>query len=188
MSDPIADVVVDRRRLADAVAELLDVLAIDVSLPTSTPQAARPALARLAVAEALAVHARDLATIEADRAAVAGADYPDVAAAVGLSRQGARHRWPELATARAAGAAAAGRPLPPYQLFLVPDEPGYWRLAGAGAPVAAHDGQADDTAAQAWATDLLAQGGIRVTGWTRPPGSSRAPYVATVARRRRSTP
>ncbi|AGZ39226.1 hypothetical protein [Actinoplanes friuliensis] len=37
-----------------------------------------------------------LATVAAERAAEHGADYPDLGAAAGMTRQGARRRWPGL--------------------------------------------------------------------------------------------
>jgi hypothetical protein len=55
------------------------------------------ALRQVAAAEVAAGVAAELAAAGARAAAVAGADYRQLGDAVGITRQGARRRWPGLA-------------------------------------------------------------------------------------------
>jgi hypothetical protein len=60
------------------------------------------ALATLAVTKLAAEDVERIATIAATRAAELGADYATIGRAAGITRQGARRRWPGLAAATAA--------------------------------------------------------------------------------------
>lgn len=75
-----------------------------------TPEQRRAAwLALLAACEQIRDELDDWSKLAARTAAAAGADYGDLGDAVGMTRQGARRRWPGLAglakTARADGKA-----------------------------------------------------------------------------------
>ena len=68
--------------------------------------AAKPAsLATVAVAEAATVAVASIVRSAARWAAEHGADYSDLGAAAGITRQGARQRWPGLAEVTAAARA-----------------------------------------------------------------------------------
>jgi hypothetical protein len=67
-------------------------------------------LATLSGLHAVQAQIADLAETAASRAAEYGADYPDIGRAVGMTRQGARRRWPRLSALRGRGRAAAGAP------------------------------------------------------------------------------
>jgi hypothetical protein len=63
-----------------------------------TPEQQRTAwLALLGSCETLRAELEDWASVAARAAAKAGADYGDLGDAVGITRQGARRRWPGLA-------------------------------------------------------------------------------------------
>lgn len=70
----------------------------DENLPTEQVRAAQ--LALLAACEQLRTELDERARQTAAAAAAAGVDYPAMGAAVGMTRQGARRRWPGLAGAR----------------------------------------------------------------------------------------
>ncbi len=55
------------------------------------------ALAQIAVAELVAEEVARIAADAARRAATLGADYAEIGQAAGITRQGARRRWPGLA-------------------------------------------------------------------------------------------
>src|SRR6266545_3377493 len=60
------------------------------------------ALAHVAVAELVAKEVARIAADAARRAAELGADYAEIGQAAGITRQGARRRWPDLAQLTAA--------------------------------------------------------------------------------------
>ncbi|GAB1646855.1 DUF6225 family protein [Krasilnikovia sp. MM14-A1259] len=84
----------------------------DVAALRSGAEAKRAHLADVAAAMAAAAIAEDWAKTEAAAAAQLGASYTELGAAAGITRQGARSRWPGLAEL-AAAARRAGRPPAP---------------------------------------------------------------------------
>jgi hypothetical protein len=95
----------------------------DTDVPVELQRAVR--LKLLAVLEQIRVTAETQARDTARLAAQAGADYSDLGEACGLTRQGARRRWPDLAevtkAARRTDAAAPGA-VPPFRFEIyVPD-------------------------------------------------------------------
>jgi hypothetical protein len=104
---------------ADLLAELTRVIwwraAALAGVDPTTPLDIRPAdagrtaaLAAIAIAEAAGADLAEVATSAARWAAEHGADYADLGAAAGISRQGARRRWPGLALAQVTANARAG--------------------------------------------------------------------------------
>jgi hypothetical protein len=88
---------VDRRRISDALDELT--VQIAWQLCADNPQAGEREvrLAVLAAAHLLCTEADAHLDQAAHGAARAGADYAEIGAVIGMSRQGARRRWPGLA-------------------------------------------------------------------------------------------
>ncbi|WP_328470875.1 hypothetical protein OHA21_05675 [Actinoplanes sp. NBC_00393] len=59
-------------------------------------QRRRAWLATLSGLNAIQAEITELTATAASRAAEYGADYPDIGRAIGMTRQGARRRWPQL--------------------------------------------------------------------------------------------
>lgn len=127
--------------LADrAIEELTHVLALrvfppDDSLPADPPAGTpSPALTRLHVLAHLRQAVDRRADLEAREAARAGAGYPQLGVAWGISRQGARRRWPGLVftahpVTRSLSAPTIRRsavhalvPARPYNVLLIEDD------------------------------------------------------------------
>lgn len=90
----------------------------DTDVPVELQRVVR--LKLLAVLEQIRVTAETQARDTARLAARAGADYGDLGDAVGMTRQGARRRWPGLAevTKAARTAAAAPGAVPPFRFEI----------------------------------------------------------------------
>jgi len=73
-------------------------------------------LATLAGLAAVQQSAAELSRTAAARAVEHGADYPDLGTATGMTRQGARRRWPGLS-----GPRRPARSVPPKEQFAVTD-------------------------------------------------------------------
>ncbi|MGW4560944.1 hypothetical protein ACWEN3_00605 [Streptomyces sp. NPDC004561] len=85
------------------VDEIARQLAEDRALPPSGPAdavggARRRALVRLRILSGVRQAVRHLEDQAAHAAAASGAGYPEIGRAMGMSRQGARRRWPGLIT------------------------------------------------------------------------------------------
>ncbi|MEV0733437.1 hypothetical protein [Polymorphospora sp. NPDC050346] len=87
-------------------ADLVDLVDRHAADHASTVDPQTTALAVLATARAVAALADELSTAAAAAAARVGADYPEIGRAAGMTRQGARRRWPGLAQPAAADRAA----------------------------------------------------------------------------------
>jgi hypothetical protein len=127
------------------------------------------ALTLLVALRHLADSVRTYTAAAARKAAEAGADYGDLAAAAGLaSRQLANHRWPGLAPVTTAARAAqrALRSAPEYVLWFGDEG---WTVWGEGKPPlydpAGLDAAQPDEAV-AWATAQINTDGWRVATWT----------------------
>ncbi|MFU8874382.1 hypothetical protein [Micromonospora sp. SL4-19] len=66
----------------------------------SYPDGMRTHLARMAAGEQMRRFLADLVSASAEEAAMCGAGYPELGAAVGASRQAARKRWPNLSISK----------------------------------------------------------------------------------------
>lgn len=66
----------------------------------SLPDGMRTHLARMAAGEQMRRLLADLVSASAEQAAMCGAGYPELGAAVGASRQAARKRWPNLSISK----------------------------------------------------------------------------------------
>ncbi len=105
--------------------------------PVAVPESGGPAgaLARLTALAQLRQAVERQADLEARAAVAAGAGYPQLGTAWGISRQGARRRWPGLApgtrTATPVAATSTPRstavhalvPARPYNVLLIEDDP-----------------------------------------------------------------
>lgn len=81
--------------------------------PVTTPgEARRTALVRLRVLGRVKEAVRELEDQAAHAAAAGGAGYPEIGQALGMSRQGARRRWPGLVTSTAPPPPALSPPTP----------------------------------------------------------------------------
>ncbi|WP_430787135.1 DUF6225 family protein [Actinoplanes sp. G11-F43] len=100
--------------VAVSVLEVADRDAVAALRRGTTSEARRAHVAEVAIAMAAAGFAEEWAKTEATAAAKAGASYTELGTAAGITRQGARSRWPGLAdlatAARRAGRAPAARP------------------------------------------------------------------------------
>lgn len=86
---------------------------VDPVDPVTTPgEARRTALVRLRVLGRVKEAVRELEDQAAHAAAAGGAGYPEIGQALGMSRQGARRRWPGLVTSTAPSPPALSPPTP----------------------------------------------------------------------------
>jgi hypothetical protein len=83
-----------------------------VDLVDTPGEARRTALVRLRVLGRVKEAVRELEDQAAHAAAAGGAGYPEIGQALGMSRQGARRRWPGLVTSTAPSPPALSPPTP----------------------------------------------------------------------------
>jgi CheY-like chemotaxis protein len=125
----------DLAAFADRTVRDLTRFLANFASPDEDPAAggAGGALARLRALAQLRQAVERQADLEARAAAAAGAGYPQLGTAWGISRQGARRRWPGLTPRAAASVAATSSPrstavhalVPtrPYNVLLIEDDP-----------------------------------------------------------------